>query len=287
MRFHRVRLGAAMFAALFLSLASCGGGGGGGGGSATAAAPKAAIRADLLVGFYTMTGADVTETSGYASAAWCHKDLLEALTCATQAKAQGMKAVLEMDLCHTPLGFSESSAQAYLDRFDAVHLLDVVAGIAWCDEPNTGRQGDWSDADVIVMSAAVRKVMARYPALNAKLSVIYACKGGYPGAGSFDAVGCDDYDSGTVVFDRYYPALEAAAPQAALIDIVAGSSPWKTGPEVMLNHGNGHAKAWIVLGFAFRTVVDGQTYSGIRDNGERIRWCEAFKNQRGTKVACT
>jgi hypothetical protein len=100
-------------------------------------------------------------------------------------------------------------------------------------------------------------------------------------------VGCDFYNAGTAVFQRYYEGLESAAPQARLIDVMAGADPWREVPDAMLAHANSDSAVWMVLGFIYQTETDGNTFAGIRDNGRRTAWCQGYQKFTRKKGSCT
>jgi len=149
--------------------------------------------------------------------------------------------------------------------------IDGVIAVSWCDEPDTSRNGSWSDADATAMSAAVRQGLAQVPWLQMpKLAVIYACAtGSHPGIASFDWVGCDDYDSGDSVFANYVDNLPISGSQR-LFAVIAGSrSPgggWQLNPQYTLDHVFADPRYVAIVAFAWQTLTDGGTYLGIRED---------------------
>lgn len=273
-------------AALLLALLVACGGGGGSVTDQLPSVPPPAPRHDLLVGYYGTTPDYVGELATHTNLFWgadFHGGQLEGVGL---ARGFGLKAVVMLGMCQIPLPVAESEARSRLKPYhDGGHLVNVV-GVVWCDEPNTGRSGAWTDAAAQGMHAAVKRAMASYPELNAKLIVIYQC-GSYPGASNADAVGCDFYNAGSNVWARYYADLEQAAPQAVLVLVNAGAEPYKQPPQPMLDYANSHPKVWMAVSFIFQTETDGNTYKGIRDNGLGPAYCAAYQVITQKTAACT
>jgi hypothetical protein len=259
-------------AALLLALATaCGGGGGSGGNVAIGPViPAPPLRADLLFGYYGENAVSVTETSGHANLAWCADFYgpLEQMACLTQAKGLGMKAVMMLPVYPSPCTPSPPSDwRFWFKRLADVGLLDTVVAIYPVDEPTC-------DAAMIrATNAQLRDVMSEFPPIaQAKLAVIYACKAGFPGAETYDVIGCDDYDSGSAVLTRYYPALAAANPGARLIVVPGGADPWRADPAPFESYAHGTARVWALVPFIWQSA-DG--HDGIRDNGMATLYCIA------------
>lgn len=277
---------------VFLLLLGCGGGGSSG--QSYVFTATGTQRTDVLFGYFGPRGGEVSETAGHTSLVWAPDfyGVAEELASITQAKGNGLKVVVMLGLCQTPLAVAESEARFQLQRLHNAGLLDVVVGVSWCDEPNTPRSGDWGDAEALGMNAAMHAAMASFPEIQSPLVwMIYACKGAFPGASSLDRVACDDYDSGCNVFARYYGALQAAAPRARPFAVPGGAtSPqgqWHQDPSCFVDYVNTHPEMAAIVAWIYQTVTDqGSTYVGIRDNGNRIAYCQAGQKFTQKTGAC-
>lgn len=269
-----------LLVALFLLLSACGGGGGGGGPSASGPITQLpeVLRTDLLFGYFAQSSATALETQPHTNAVWTTGDLLEQMALLTQTKVDGRKAVLQLSLCLTPITQGEAQARFWFQRLRDAGLLNNVAAVSWCDEPNTKRAGDWNDINARAMSGGVRNAMGAFPELQGKpLAVIYACKGAYPAISSFDWVSCDDYDSGCAVFSAYYARLPLL-PSQRLFATIAGADHWRLDPACALSMIERDSRYVGMFVFVWQTVTDdGTTYRGIRENGMRPLYCQAGK----------
>lgn len=259
-----------------LAAASCGGGG-----ASTAPIPPAAMRTDLLFGYYGENAMSAAETSPHANLAWCADFYgpAEQMACLTQAKGLGMKVVVMLPAYANGTTLPESELRFWLQRLaDAGLLWEGVVALYPIDEPQL-------DAAVVrAQNATLRRVMADYPALaHAKLAVIYACSKGFPGADSYDVISCDDYDSGSLVMARYYEALQAANPQARLMVVPGGADPWRMPPDVFVAYANETPAVWAIVPFIWQTA-DGHT--GIRENGMRAAYCAAGRALIQSQATC-
>ena len=126
------------------------------------------------------------------------------------------------------------------------------------------------------MNAAVREAMVTFPELHARLAVIYACNASWPGFASFDWIGCDDYDAGCGVLTGAYVTLlgRLAAAQRAIV-LPGGADPWRQDPACFLSFAERDPRVAAIVPFIWQTVVDGQTYTGIRVNGMRSLYEQA------------
>jgi hypothetical protein len=264
-----------------LGLATACGGGGGSSGQPFVFTGNGMVRSDVLFGYYGENASAVTETSAHANLAWCADFYgpMEQMACLTQAKGLGMKSVVMLPAYPAPCTPAPPDAlRFWLKRLNDAGLLDTVVAVYPVDEPTC-------DAAMIhATNAQLREVMAEFPAIaHAKLAVIYACKAGFPGAEAYDVVGCDDYDSGNAVLDRYYGALESAAPRAQLLIVGGGADPWRLDPHILADRANSNSAVWALVGFIWQSA-DG--HGGIRDNGMAGAWCAAGKRLTLAKVAC-
>lgn len=265
---------AALVAALLVLLASCGGSGGRGPSVAGVITPApATLRTDLLFGYYGQSSATALETEDHANLFWAPDFYgpLEQMAGLTQAKAAGLKAVVAIPLCLVPVAQGESEARTWLQRLHDAGLLGPVVAVSWCDEPNTAHGGGWSDEDAAAMSAAVRSAMATFPELHAGLAVVYACRGDYPGAGSFDWIGCDDYDSGCGALTTFYPGLPLKGAQRLMV-LPGGADPWRQDPACFLSFAERDPRVVAIVPFIWQTVPGN---AGIRENGMRAIYCQA------------
>lgn len=265
-------------------VAACGGGGTSGS-TPYVFTSDGTVRDDVLFGYYGENAMAVTETQPHANLAWCADFYgpVEQMACLTQAKGLGMKALVMIPTYtlgpggETPLPASE--LRFWLKRLGDANLLwDGIAAVYPIDEPAL-------DPDVIrAQNVVLRGVMAEFPAIaHAQLAVIYACKAGFPGADSYDIVGCDDYDSGASVVARYYGALESAAPKARTMIVGGGADPWRLDPHALADMANADSNVWALVGFIWQTA-DG--HRGIRENGMAGAWCTAGKRFTQSKVTC-
>lgn len=268
------------YSSLGLAAAACGGGGGSSG-QPYVFTGDGSMRTDLLFGYYGENASAVTETSSHANLAWCADFYgpMEQMACLTQAKGLGMKAVVMVPVypssC-TPA--PPSDWRFWLKRLADAGLLDPVVAVYPVDEPMC------DPAMIRATNAQLREVMAEFPQLaHAKLAVIYACKAGFPGADSYDIVGCDDYDSGNAVVSRYYGALESAAPQARLLLVGGGADPWRLDPHVLADDANANPAVWALVGFIWQTAGGSR---GIRENGMASAWCAQGVRLTLSKATC-
>lgn len=280
-------------ALVFLALFMSGCGGGGSSGQTYVFTAAGTQRTDVLFGYFGPRGGEVSETAGHTSLVWAPDFYgpAEQLASITQAKGNGLKVVVMLGLCQTPLAVAESEARFQLQRLHNAGLLDVVVGVSWCDEPNTPRSGDWGAAEALGMNAAMHAAMASFPEIAApRVRIIYSCKGTYPGASSADDVACDDYDSGCNVFARYYGALRDAAPQARLFLVPSGATNpqggWHQDPACFVDYANTHPEVDAIVAWIYQSVDDGGHYAGIRDNGNRVAYCEAGKKFTRKETQC-
>lgn len=277
------RLHEAALLVVALLLFGCGGGGKASG----AITPAPALRSDLLFGYYGQDSLTILETTPHANLVWPAEfyGVTEQIAALSFAQQAGARTVVQMPLCLTPLDRMESEATFYLDRLRKLGLLGNVVAVTWCDEPNTARSGNWTDADATAAMLAIRRAMASVD-LKAKLAVIYACQGGRPGADEADWLSCDDYDSGCAVFARYYDSWALRQGQR-FFAVIAGSDPHRLDPACAEARVHGDARFVALIAFAFQTVHDGRTYRGIRENGLRRLYCEAgMKAKTGSTAGC-
>lgn len=271
-----MKLAALLLAAI---LAACGGGGGGSSvtGTITPAAPP---RADLLFGYWGGLSQYVQEVRGHTNLFWSGPwDALDQLAALTQAK--GMATVVAMPFCLVPVAQGEGEARTWLKRLHDVGLLEGTVAVSWCDEPDTVRSGQWSDANAAAMNAAVRRAMATFPELAATpLAVVYACDTGRtPGFTSFGWVACDHYPSGCGIFAKYVEAMRARlAPGQRLFLLPGGAEPYRQDPACFENYANLHPEVVAVTPWIYQSGVDGPiTYVGIRENATRQLYLDMGK----------
>lgn len=271
-------------AILLVLLAACGGGGPSVSGVVT---PAGTLRTDLLYAYYGQDSATVLETAPHANMVWAAEfyGVTEQIATLTFAKQAGMKAVVPMPLCLTPLAQIEGEATTWLQRLRGLGLLDNVVAVAWCDEPNTVRSGSWTDANATAAIAAVRRAMVAVN-LQAAVAVIYACSTlTRPGSASADWIGCDDYDSGCTALATFYDGWGLKAGQRFIL-LPGGADPWRQDPACFTNHAERDSRVIAVVPFIWQTVTDGVTMPGIRVNGLRPLYCQAGNTIKSLAATC-
>lgn len=275
---------AALFA-LLLTYA-CGGGGGGPSASGTIT-PAGVLRADLFFGYYGQNSVTVLETTPHANLVWAAEfnGPLEQMAALTMARQAGVKTVVPLPLCALPVERIEGEATTWLARLRDAGLLENVAAVAWCDEPNTDRSGGWSDAGALAAIAAVRRAMATVH-VDAAIVTLYACAvSGRPGADGSDWLGCDDYDRGCGVVSRYYDGWALKAGQR-LVLLPGGADPWRQDPACFVSAAERDGRVVAVIAFIWQTVTDGgNTYRGIRENPLRTLYCQAGTTIKAARAA--
>lgn len=189
---------------------------------------------------------------------------------ATFTQAAGRPVVLYVPACYgLPVDRVQSEVAFWLQRLAGAGLLRNVVAVRPCDEPDLKGM---SDDEVKARITAVHAAMAMYDETRAKpIAIFYACSSGArPGIDFVDWPGCDSYGDGCKVLDEYYPALEQLVnrePDRRLVAIAGGSDPWRQDPGCFVQKVRQDGRYVALLGFAYQTVTDGQTYVGIRENG--------------------
>lgn len=278
-------------AALLLAaaLVACGGGGSSSPVSGIIA-PAAPPRHDLLMGYFAGISLYVQEQVGHVNLYWAADfgtpttdGVLEQMATLTQAK--GLSTVISMPFCHTPVAQGESEARTWLQRLHNAGLLAGAVAVSWCDEADTVRSGQWSDADATAMTAAVRRGMATFPELTkTAIAGTFACDTGRtPGMAALDWVGCDHYPSGCGVLTKYVEGLRSLLkPGQRLFLLPGGADPWRQDPACFENYANAHQEVVAIVPFIWQTVTDdGVTYTGIRDNPTKPLYVEMGQRIKG------
>jgi hypothetical protein len=286
----------AAIAALFFFLGACGGSSSSSSSGAIAPAPQ--LRTDLLTGYYGGNAASVLEVATHASLFWAAEFYgpLEQMAALTHAKGAGIRHVILSVPTHAhyqDLARGELEIRHYLDRLQAAGLLENVAAVYPMDEPDVH---GITDAQVKAANAMYRRIMAGYPGLAGKpLAVFYACgTGRRPGLSGdrreelYDWIGCDDYDRSCSVLapSAAVPDLLAAMrPDQRLLIVAGGSSPWRQDPACFAAYAHREPRVVALLAFLWQTTADGR-YLGIRENGMRALYCQAFRPTAPAGAPC-
>lgn len=220
-----------------IALVACKGGSGGGGASLPPEPHVPApvpTRSGLVFAYYGDLASTVEEVKDHATHVWAwgrgeggwQKNTLERLH---QARSAGLGVVLYPEVLHGPLEPAIAELRAFLQSADAEGLLPWIDVIYTGDEPDVN---DRSDAEVRTINAAVRSLLAEFPALaGVQLAVIYGVHG-YPGIDTFDWVGVDSYDEREAIFTngRYADLKRRLRGDQRVILVPGGADPWRQMP---------------------------------------------------------
>jgi hypothetical protein len=259
-----------------LTVSACGGGGGSGPNASGTITPAPALRKDLLFGYFAGVSANVVDVAGHCNLFWAamsNDGGLDQMASLVHAKGAGIKnVVLDIPAYFAKGGppVPESELRFWLKRLADGKNLDNVVAVCPIDEPNHQRNGARSDAEVTAQNALLRRILPDYGLGAAKLAVIYSSDSGRPGLASYDWLGIDDYGRGCSIMAAT-DELKRSLPRAdqRLLVVPGGSSPWKQDPACFESYAHGEPRVVACTPFAWQTVVDGETYAGIRENGMR------------------
>jgi hypothetical protein len=265
-----------------LALAGCGGGG-----SSTPPSPQqppAALRTDLLFGYYGAVDQTIPEVAGHVNLAWVmgwgsHGAWLENVTAQlVQARQNGIRAViLHVPQAYNRGGTAESDVRYVFQSLLVQGLLDNIVALYPIDEPDVAHR---SDAEVTAANVMLRRVMADFPSLHdTKLAVIYSAGNDRPGIASYDWVGFDDYNKRCDALGDGYTALKARLrPEQRLIVVPGGADPWDQDPSCFFARAQVDQQVIAIVPFIWFDDWEDVTNAGggprgIRSNGMANVYC--------------
>lgn len=235
--------------------------------------PIANQRTDLLYGYFgstpTQLGETVDHVNIYFAAVW--DGPAAQLQQMIDAKNAGVPVIVDFggQEIRAPFSVAESEprVRARLAIFRDAGVLQSIYAIYPHDEPEL--HGMTHD-DVLAMTSMVRRVAAEF-GINPKLATFYTPSWKWPGVGSFDLVGFDNYDAGAKIFTNGdYDKLKAALrPDQQIMLIPGGADKWRADPDQFFNMAQQDPQVKILMPFLWRDLADpaNGAMAGIRSNG--------------------
>lgn len=247
--------------ALVMGLAACGGGGGGS--DTSVPPPPAAVRYDLLYGYFGDCATCVQETKDHTNVQMVVGWGGSLEQHAFEASSAGQKLIVA--LCWQ---CGEDNIRWQFTQLRNLNVLQRVVALYPEDEPDVNHIDDGAMKNIVAM---VRRVASEFVELeHVKIAVIYGNQG-TPGIEAFDWVGADEYGLGLHA-SKYIKSK--MRPDQGLILVPGGADPWKEDPQPFVEYAQADPQVVMIMPFLWRwpTPPGGR---GIGDNGMAHAYCVA------------
>lgn len=149
---------------------------------------------------------------------------------------------------------------AFRQQVESLGLEPMVVATYPVDEPELHA--------IAGLDAVYQAVKVAWPV---PLAVIYGDHGSYPGAGSADWIGFDDYPRATITGG---PALRSDQKR---ILVPGGANPWRNDPTPFMARARSDAQVAAVIAFCWFDGAWQGPQQGIRSNGMADTYRRAFK----------
>ncbi len=238
-------------------------------------------RKGLLFGYYGDGDSNLAETHDHVNLAWVYgwgssvDTLANAMEHIREAGSYNIRTIV-LGVESVYLFDGENWLRQYLQALSSKGLLQDVKALYPIDEPDTGDTPK-TDAEVILTNQMVRRVAAEFPELaNVKLAVIYGDRG-FPGIGSYDWVGFDNYGQMEAIFcDGSYQSLkDALRSDQRILLVPGGASPWEQDPAPFYNKAVEDTQVIALIPFIWQDNAAPGVGAGIRSNGTKPRYIQA------------
>lgn len=265
----------------------------GGGGDSSSFKPALHPRTDVKFGYYGDCAACLKETAGHVSLAWVvgwesEKSWGEAvLERIAAARAGGSSVVLMLPdgLAYQDRAYNpgmEPVLRGVLSALTQSGAIESIIAVYAVDEPNAK---GIPAAELARGNAAIRALLAEFGS-KAALAVIYAA-GDYPGIGTYDWVGVDNYNRGSAVLATDHEALvRQLRPDQRTLLVPGGADPWHQDPAPFVDRARFDQQVVAVVAFIWQDFADRGVGRGIRSNGMAQAYCRAAHQLNGTPESC-
>lgn len=242
-------------------------------GDITVPAP-AALRTDLLFGYYGTHAEQVAETAGHVNLHWesfwsgvdrAIEDIRGA-ACATVLDLDGyIFAIDPKTNGREPFADAEARVRALFARLRDAGVLRLVKVLVPKDEPNLSKGNVLKHLPQVV--PMLRRVAADFDELDGVLlGVIYMGGSNHDHADLFDVVGFDDYDEKSAALKPggMYDRMQGRLLPGQRTWLVPGAS-YGQSPEPWVNFAHAHSEVFAIVPFLWATVPWESEFKGIRD----------------------
>lgn len=161
---------------------------------------------------------------------------------------------------------AEERVRNRLQELRSAGLLRHVVALYPIDEPDLDNV--WTGDQLAATNIMIRRVMREF-GVQIPIAVIYSANFTWPGVGSFDWVGFDNYDANIFTNGDYSRLRAATRLDQKLILVPGGCDKWRQDPTDYFNWAQADDRVVMLLPFVWRDDVDparGAT-QGIRSNG--------------------
>lgn len=245
----------------------------------------AALRTDLLLGYYGTYGDQVAETAGAVNLHW--ESFWSGVDRAIEdIRRAAVATVLDLDSfvfdvdpktnARTPFADAEQRVRALFARLRDAGVLRHVRVLVPKDEPNLSKGNVLRYLPSVV--PMVRRVAADFDDLSGVLlGVIYMGGSNHDYAEMFDVVGFDDYSEKSAALKPggMYDRMQGRLLPGQRTWIVPGAS-YGQSPEPWVNFAHAHHEVFAIVPFLWATVPWESDFKGIRDIPDmRAAWTAA------------